>query len=73
MGQRNVLGAYCRDQDGGVTHVGCPLKYSVDNYSIFRFIEKRDTVWRKAQIKEEEAIVQWKEVLKDVGIDVVYA
>ena len=56
-----------------MTHVGCPLKYSVDNYSIFRFIEKRDTIWRKAQIKEEEAIVQWKEVLKDVGIDVVYA
>lgn len=56
-----------------VTHIGCPLKYYVDNHSIFRFIEKRDTAWRKAQMKEEEAIVQWKEVLKDLGIDVVYA
>ena len=56
-----------------VTHVGCPLKYYVDNHSIFRFMEKRDTIWRNAQMKEEEAIVQWKEVLKDLGIDVVYA
>ena len=56
-----------------VTHVGCPLTYYVDNHSIFRFIEKRDTVWRKAHMKEEEATVQWKEVLKDLGIDVVYA
>jgi len=27
-----------------VTGMGCPLKYYVENHSIFRFIEKRDTV-----------------------------
>jgi hypothetical protein len=56
-----------------VTSVGCPLKYYVDNHSIFRFIEKRDTVWQKAHAKEEDASVQWKEVLKDLGIEIVYA
>ena len=56
-----------------VTSVGCPLKYYVDNHSIFRFVEKRDTVWQKAQAKEEDAIVQWKEVLKDLGIEIGYA
>ncbi len=40
---------------------------------MFRFIEKRDTVWRTAHMKEEDATVQWKEVLNDLGIDVVYA
>jgi len=56
-----------------VTRFGCPLKYYVDNHSIFRFIERRDTVWQKAHISEEEAVVQWKEVLKDLNIEVIYA
>ena len=56
-----------------VTSFGCPLKYYVDNHSIFRFVEKRDTVWQKAQTTEEDAVVQWKEVLKDLGIKIVYA
>lgn len=56
-----------------VTGFGCPLKYYVDNHSIFRFIEKRDTVWQRSHTHEEDAVVQWKEVLKDLGIEVVYA
>lgn len=56
-----------------VTGFGRPLKYYVDNHAIFRFIERRDTVWKKAQAIEEDAIVQWKEVLKDLNIEVVYA
>jgi hypothetical protein len=56
-----------------VSQFGCPLKYYVDNHSIFRFIERRDTFHRKASLSEEKAIVQWKEVLKDLGIDVSYA
>jgi hypothetical protein len=56
-----------------MTAFGCPLRYYVDRHSIFKFIEKRDTVWTKAHIKEEDAIVQWKEVLKDLGIEVIYA
>ncbi len=56
-----------------VTSVGCPLKYYVDNHSIFRFVEKRDTVWQQAHAKEEDAIVQWKEVLTDLGIEICYA
>lgn len=55
-----------------VTQFGCPLKYYVDNHAIFRFIERRDTVRQKAS-QEETAVVQWKEVLRDLGIDVAYA
>lgn len=56
-----------------VSQFGCPLKYYVDNHSIFRFIERRDSLHRKASLSEEKAIVQWKEVLKDLGIEVSYA
>jgi len=56
-----------------VTRFGCPLKYYVDNHSIFRFIERRDSVWQKSHIKEEDAVIQWKEVLADLGIEIIYA
>ena len=36
-------------------------------------MERTDSVWRKFEMMEEQAVVQWKDVLKDSGIDVVYA
>lgn len=56
-----------------ITSFGRPMRYYVDNHVIFRFIEKRDSVWKKAQATEQDAIVQWKEVLKDLNITVIYA
>lgn len=56
-----------------VTRFGCPLRYYVDNHAIFRFVERRDTFRRNAITKEEDAVVQWKEVLKDLGVEVIYA
>jgi hypothetical protein len=52
---------------------GCPLKYYPDSHSIFRYIEKRDTIHRKYETTEEQAFVQWKEVLGDLGIEVSHA
>ena len=52
---------------------GCPLSYYVDNHSIFRYVERRDSCHYRLLMKEEEAVVQWKEVLKDLGIEVHYA
>jgi hypothetical protein len=40
---------------------------------IIRFVERRDSVWRKFETIEEHAVVQWKEILKDLSIEVVYA
>jgi hypothetical protein len=60
-------------QKAVLTQFGCPLTYYVDNHSIFRYVEKRDSVWRKFETTEEQALVQWKEVLKDLRIEVIYA
>jgi len=56
-----------------VTQFGCPLSYYVDNHSIFRYIEKRDNLRKKYEVTEENANVQWKAVLRDLGIEVIYA
>jgi hypothetical protein len=52
---------------------GCALKYYVDNHSIFRYVEHRDSIWRKHSVNPDDAFVQWKEVLKDLGTEVIYA
>jgi len=55
------------------TRYGLPFSYYVDNHSIFRFIEKRDSVWRKHYAKTDEADPQWKQVLQDLRVRVIYA
>lgn len=52
---------------------GCGMKYYVDNHSIFKYIGRRDSVWKKYSLNPDDAIVQWKEVLKDLGTEVIYA
>lgn len=56
-----------------VMEFGCPSRYYPDSHSIFRYVEKRDSVHRKFNKTEEEAFVQWVEVLKDLDIQVTYA
>ena len=48
------------------------MKYYVDNHTIFRHVERRASVWRTFETTEEQALVQWKEVLKDLRVEVVY-
>lgn len=52
---------------------GFPFKYYVDSHSIFRFIEKRDSVWKKHYLKTDEVDPQWKRVLSECKVGTVYA
>ena len=71
--ERETSWAHIVAAKGVVMEFGCPLKYYPDNHSIFRYVEKRDSLHRKYDKTEEEAFVQWKEVLGDLKIDVTYA
>ena len=52
---------------------GFPYTYYVDSHSIFRFVQGRDSFWRKHELFTDEADPQWKQVLKDCNVKVVYA
>ncbi len=52
---------------------GFPLSYYVDSHSIFRFVQGRDSIWRKHYKLTDEADPQWKQVMNDCGIKVTYA
>jgi hypothetical protein len=55
-----------------LTH-GAPFFYYVDSHSIFRFVQGRDSLWRKHYVLTDEADPQWKRVIHDCNITVTYA
>lgn len=55
-----------------LTH-GVPRRYYLDQHSIFRFVEKRDSQWKKNVLKTDDRDPQFKQVLNACGIETVYA
>ncbi len=54
-------------------HFGIPNRYYVDNLRIFRFIQYRDSVWKKMILGTDDINTQWRQVLALMHTDVVYA
>ncbi|MBU6388940.1 MAG: hypothetical protein KGI72_05950 [Patescibacteria group bacterium] len=54
-------------------HYGVPVKYYADQHSIFRFVQNRDSNWRKNTLFTDDTDPQWKQVIIECGSSVTYA
>jgi len=54
------------------TH-GLPLQYYVDNLRVFRFVQGRDSNWRKHVLETDDVDPQWRQVMRLLSVDVIYA
>ena len=52
---------------------GLPFSYYVDSHSIFRFVQGRDSMWRKHYLVTDEADTQWKMVIDECKVKAIYA
>lgn len=52
---------------------GYPLRYYVDQLRVFRFVQGRDSIWRKHILKTDDVDPQWRKMMRIVGVDVIYA
>jgi hypothetical protein len=52
---------------------GLPLRYYVDSLRIFRFVQGRDSVWRKHVLQTDDVDTQWGKMIALLGIDVTFA
>ncbi|NQT67782.1 MAG: hypothetical protein HQ569_09460 [Actinobacteria bacterium] len=52
---------------------GLAYSYYVDCHSTFRFVQGRDSLWRKHYSLTDDVDPQWKQVAGDLGIDITYA
>jgi hypothetical protein len=52
---------------------GVPLKYYTDQHRIFRYVKNRDSSWVTYAALTDDIDPQWKQVMKAVGTEPVYA
>ncbi len=52
---------------------GIPFAYYVDSHSIFRFVQGRDSHWRKHYRLTDEVDTQWKMVIDEYKVKPIYA
>jgi len=52
---------------------GIPLRYYVDSLRVFRFVQGRDSVWRKHVLQTDDVDTQWGKMMRVLGVDVTYA
>ncbi len=56
-----------------ILHYGLPYSYYVDSHRIFRFVQGRDSLWRRHHKLTDEASPQWKQVLDDCNVKVIHS
>jgi len=52
---------------------GVPVRYYVDSLRVFRFVQGRDSFWRKHVLETDDVDTQWRKMMRMLGIDVSYA
>ncbi len=52
---------------------GIPLRYYVDSLRVFRFVQGRDSIWRKHVLQTDDVDPQWRQMMRLLGVDVSYA
>jgi len=52
---------------------GVPLRWYVDSLRVFRFVQGRDSFWRKHVLQTDDVDTQWGKMMKRLGVDVIYA
>jgi hypothetical protein len=52
---------------------GIPLRYYVDSLRVFRFVQGRDSVWRKHVLETDDVDTQWGKMMRLLGVRVTYA
>jgi hypothetical protein len=52
---------------------GLPLRYYVDSLRVFRFVQGRDSFWRKHVLETDDVATQWRKMMRILNVDVAYA
>lgn len=71
--KKEISWVHIKSLETVILNFGIPLKYYVDSHSIFIFVQGRDSEWRNNKKVTDESIPQWKQVLNDFNVDVIYA
>jgi hypothetical protein len=65
--------AHIRAAEQVLCQYGLPFRYYVDSLRVFRFVRNRDSLYAKQVLHTDEDDPQWRQVMRLLGIQVVYA
>jgi hypothetical protein len=71
--EQETTWAHIKAAESVMLTYGIPLRYYVDSLRVFRFVQRRDSVWRKHVLQTDEADPQWRQVMRCLGVDVSHA
>jgi len=71
--EQETTWAHIRAAEALMRTYGILLRYYVDSLRVFRFVQGRDSFWRKHILQTDEADPQWRQVMRILGVDVSYA
>jgi hypothetical protein len=71
--EQETTWAHIKAAESVILAYGIPLRYYVDSLRVFRFVQQRDSVWRKHVLQTDEADPQWRQVMRSLGVGVSYA
>ena len=71
--EQETTWAHIKAAEALMRNYGIPLRYYVDSLRVFRFVQGRDSFWRKHILQTDEANPQWRQVMRILGVDVTFA
>ena len=71
--EQETTWAHIKAAETLMVNYGIPLRYYVDSLRVFRFVQGRDSFWRKHVLGTDEADPQWRQVMNVLGVDATFA
>ena len=70
---RETTWAHIQAAQALIQKYGLPVRYYVDSLRVFRFVQGRDSFWRKHVLETDDVDTQWRKMMRVAGVDVNYA
>jgi hypothetical protein len=71
--QKDTTWAHIEATQALMQTYGLPLRYYVDSLRVFRFVQGRDSFWRKHVLETDDVDTQWRRMMRVLGVDVTHA
>jgi hypothetical protein len=71
--EQETTWAHIKAAESVMLAYGIPLRYYVDSLLVFRFVQGRDSIWRKHVLQTDGVDSQWRQMMRLLGVDVSYA
>lgn len=71
--EQETTWAHIKAAESLMQDYGLPLQYYVDSLRVFRFVQNRDSFWRKHILQTDEVDPQWRQIMRILRVNVIYA